>query len=106
MPPTGTLTLNAGVYPNGVGAKATDLFIDQAGSRLTPAYIVRWSGQLYPSLTITRNGTNLVLQWNADDYTLQENSTLMNPPGWTSLSDVSPAMRPAGSNSKYYRLKR
>ncbi len=106
MPPTGALTLNAGMYPNGVGAKATDMFIDRAGSGLTPAYIVQWSGQLYPRLTITHSGTNVVLQWNVDDYTLQENSTLTNPLGWTNLPDLSPATRPVGSNSGYYRLKR
>ncbi|MCX6894866.1 MAG: Ig-like domain repeat protein [Verrucomicrobia bacterium] len=40
---TATLTLNAGVYPNGVGAVVGDVFTNGTTNVLTPGYIVQWT---------------------------------------------------------------
>jgi hypothetical protein len=101
-----TLTLSAGMYPNGVGAKPTDLFIDQAGTQLAPSYVVQWSGALSPALNISLNGSSIALQWTWDGYVLQENTVLTNPFSWVNVSSNSPLIREIDAEHKFYRLKR
>jgi hypothetical protein len=39
-------------------------------------------------------------------YALQENSELANSNGWANIATNSPATRPIGPGTKYYRLKK
>ena len=51
-----TLSLNVGVYPNGVGAVATDVFSNATSNVLTPSYVVQWT--TLPTMTTVRSPAN------------------------------------------------
>ncbi len=59
-----------------------------------------------PTLSISSTSSNHVaLSWLLDGYTLQENSNLTNPMGWTDLG-TSPMSMPVGSGMTLFRLKK
>lgn len=81
-----------------------------------PLTIIVGGGALpRPAIQIGRSGSNVVLTWptNAAGFVLETTSSLSLAPAWTPVS-ASPSMvgdqyhvtEPAGSASKFYRLRR
>lgn len=100
------LTLDAGLYPNGVGARAADLFVDRASSGLSASHVVAWSGALGARLEILGVGEQVLLHWPDAEYHLQESATPANPAGWVDVPVRSPAARPVTPDARFYRLRR
>ena len=100
------LAFDAGLYPNGVGARAADLFVDRASSGLSASHVVAWSGALGASLEILHGGEQVLLHWPDAEYHLQESATLANPAGWEDVVVSSPALRTVAPDARFYRLRR
>ena len=100
------LTLDVGQYPNGVGARPADLFVDRASSGLSASHVVAWSGAPGASLEILRVGEQVLLHWPDAEYHLQESATLANPAGWVDVPVNSPAVRTVAPGARFYRLRR
>jgi len=68
------------------------------GAAVTPA----------PKLSYQLAGGQLTLMWTGAGFTLEENTSVANTAGWTAVAGAgaNSATVPAGTGSKYYRLKK
>jgi len=56
-------------------------------------------------ITYTRNGNQLTLSWAVSGFTLQQNDSVTNSAGWSTLSSTSPVIVNMTNAAKFYRLK-
>lgn len=106
--------LQAGVYPNGLGATAADMFTNSSPvTGLNPVYDVQWTGGfasvLPPILNIggfSGGATNLTISWGDSSYGLQSNTNLTDAGGWVDVPGTSPFQVPIGDGTKFFRLKK
>jgi formylglycine-generating enzyme required for sulfatase activity len=59
-----------------------------------------------PKLSISLSGGQVTLSWSGSGFRLQQNTSLTNPGGWTSVpgGTSSPTIVTAGSGNNYFRL--
>ncbi|MCX6619595.1 MAG: hypothetical protein NTY38_00660, partial [Acidobacteria bacterium] len=103
--------LQAGAYPNGVGATAADMFANSSSvTGLNVSYIVQWTGGFAsvvpPLLVITNSPTDVTRSWSDASYALQSNTNLMNAAGWVDVPGASPVQQSIGAGQTFFRLKR
>jgi hypothetical protein len=65
------------------------------------------SGGTAPKMTFTRNGSNLVIGWDASatGFTLQTTASL-SAPNWTAAGTQNPTTVAIGTGSQFYRLRK
>ncbi len=61
-----------------------------------------------PGLTLSRSGSQVTLSWTSCGFTVQTNSSLVNPGGWADLPGAtnSPTVVNIGSGTLFFRLKK
>ncbi len=73
-------------------------------------YFKAANGAFPPPVTLgySRSGSQLILSWAAAVYSLQENTNVANPNGWTASAGgtASPVAITIGPGTKYFRLKK
>ena len=73
-------------------------------------YFKAANGAFPPPVTLgySRSGSQLTLSWAAAGYSLQENTNVANPNGWTATAGgtASPVAITIGPGTKYFRLKK
>jgi hypothetical protein len=63
-------------------------------------------GTLPPVLTVTRNGTKVVVSWtNGPGFVLQTANTLSNQTGWSDLGTQNPQEVTIGTTPQFFRVK-
>ncbi len=64
-------------------------------------------GGTVPKMTFTRNGSNLVIGWDASatGFTLQTSASL-SAPDWTTVGTQNPTTVTIGTGSQFYRLRK
>ena len=67
QPAAAAMTLNAGVYPNGVGATAGDVFNNQTTNALPPGHVVQWTTS--PTMTVVTSSANPACPGSAVSFT-------------------------------------